>query len=227
MTDWLLATLLVYGALALLPVIAGAAVGLPLPASLLLLAAGAFAGAGELGLVSLLLAAFVGAVAGDGLGYWLGRRGGPAAVQRWGGRFNLDGAVIARAERGLDRWGGLSILLTRFLLTPLGPVINILAGAARYPLRSFLLYDLLGEAIWVGSYVGLGYAFSANWDVLADFLGSGTRLVSLLVVVVVLGWLLLRALRYTGRERGEPIGAAPPARAGEPGVVGQAGGGDE
>ena len=148
-------------------------------------------------------------------------------MQRWGGRFNLDGGVIARAERGLDRWGGLSILLTRFLLTPLGPVINILAGAARYPLRSFLLYDLLGEAIWVGAYVGLGYAFSASWDVLADFLGSGTRLVSLVVVVVVLGWLLLRALRHTGHEEGEPAAVAPPARVAEPGVVGQVGGGDE
>ncbi len=78
-----------------------------------------------------------------------------------------------------------------------------------------------------GGYVGLGYAFSANWDVLADLLGSGTRLVSLLVVVVVLGWLLLRAVRHTGRAEGEPGVVARPARAVEPGVVGQVGGGDE
>ena len=227
MTDWLLAALLAYGALALLPVIAGAAIGVPLPASLLLLAAGAFAGAGQLPLLSLVPAAFVGAVVGDGVGYWLGRRGGPAAVQRWGRRFKLDGVAIGRAERGFDRWGGLSVLLTRFLLTPFGPVINILAGAARYPLRSFLVYDLLGEAIWVASYVGLGYAFSASWDVLADLLGSGTRLVSLLVVVVVLGWLLLRALRHPGHKRSEPGVAVRPAPVVEPGVVGQVGGGDE
>ena len=207
MTDQLLQLLLGYGTLALLPVIAGAAVGLPLPASLLLLAAGAFAGGGPLAVVPLLIVSFAGAVAGDNLGYWLGWRGGRPALTRWGRQFHIAEEALVRAERGLARWGGLSVLLTRFLLTPFGPAINILAGVARYPHRSFLLYDALGEAIWVGSYVGLGYAFSASWDVLAELLGGGTRLVSLLVVVIGLGALLRRTVRDDGGAEETPATA--------------------
>jgi membrane-associated protein len=194
MTETLLQWLLAYGITVLTPVIAGAALGLPLPASLLLLAGGAFAGGGQFGLAELLCGAFAGAVTGDLLGFWIGRRGGEGALARWGGRLRISPETVARGERTFARWGGLSVLLTRFLLTPLGPVINVVAGTSRYPVRSFVLYDALGEGIWVALYVGLGLFFSTNWDVLASLLGNATLLLTLLVITVVVGFLLVRTL---------------------------------
>lgn len=194
MSEQLLQLLLTYGAAVLLPIIAGAAVGLPLPSSILLLGAGAFAGGGQLGLLPLLLAGIAGAVTGDIVGYWIGRRGGSEALVRWGGRLKIGSATVARAERLFGRWGWFAIFLTRFLLTPLGPVINLVAGTSRYRFRAFVLFDTLGEAIWVVGYVGLGYAFSANWDVLADFLSGATTLLSVAAITVLVLVLLYRAL---------------------------------
>ncbi|MGN6701307.1 MAG: DedA family protein [Thermomicrobiales bacterium] len=204
MSEQLLAWLLTDGLLALAPVLAGAALGLPLPASLLLLAAGAFAGQGEFSLPPLLLISLVAVVAGDLAGYWLGRRGGVVAVERFGRRLGLTLAVVQVGERYLARWGGLAIFLTRFLLTPLGPVMNIVAGAGGYPLRRFLVFDVLGEMVWVAGYLALGYLFSASWDLLASLLGSTTEALTLLVIIALATALLVRLIRVKA-ERGPKV----------------------
>ncbi len=195
MTDQLLEWLTTYGLLALAPVLAAAAVGLPLPASLLLLAAGAFAGGGQLSLPLLLVGGVVAACLGDNLGYLLGARGGVEVAGRWGPRLGLGPDALRQAEASLERWGGVAIILTRFLITPLGPVVNIVSGTARYPYRRFLLYDLIGELIWVVLYLGLGYLFGANWELLVDLLSNATQALTLLVVVGILVFLLVRVLR--------------------------------
>lgn len=194
MSNQLLEFLLTYGIFALAPILIAAAVGVPLPASLLLLAGGAFAGAGELALVPLALVGIAAACVGDCLGFWLGQRGGRAALDRFGPRFGITSASIAQADAFLERWGGVTIFLTRFLITPLGPVINIVAGTGRYPFRRFIAYDLLGEAVWVALYLGLGYLFSASWDVLASILGQASQLLAVAVIALVLLVLLIRTL---------------------------------
>ncbi|MDP9371123.1 MAG: VTT domain-containing protein, partial [Chloroflexota bacterium] len=110
-----------------------------------------------------------------------------------------DARAAARAERLVARWGGPAVLMTRFLLTPLAPVVNLAAGAGHYPFRRFALYDVVGEAIWVGAYVGLGYAFSANLDRVARLLGSATTAFSLLAILAVL--LALLAYAYAAKLR--------------------------
>ena len=62
----------------------------------------------------------------------------------------------------MDRSGGLSIYLTRWLLTPLAIPTNLPVGASGYPLRKFLAFDLAGELTWLLVLRGLGYAFSAS-----------------------------------------------------------------
>jgi len=194
MNAQLLDILLTYGIVALAPILAASALGLPLPASLLLLAGGAFAGSGQLALLPLVIVGIIATSAGDSLGYWLGRRGGVAALDRFGPRLGFKPTALAQADAFLARWGGVAILLTRFLITPLGPVINIVAGTGRYPYRRFIAYDVLGEAIWVLLYLALGYLFSASWDVLADILGQATEALAVAVIAVVLLVLLARTL---------------------------------
>lgn len=194
MNEQLLQLLLTYGPAVLVPVVAVAAVGLPLPTTIMLLGAGAFAGAGQLSLGALIAAAIAGAVLGDNVGYWIGWRGGTSALARWGDRLKLTPSAVEGVERRFFRWANLSIFLTRFLLTPLGPVVNIVAGTSRYAFRTFLLWDVVGEAVWVLLYVGLGFAFGANWDLLANLLGSATSLLTLLIVTVIVAFLVYRTV---------------------------------
>jgi membrane protein DedA with SNARE-associated domain len=131
------------------------------------------------------------AVIGDHLGYTVGRWGSQPLVSRltrW-----LGGAErMEQAESAARRWGGVGIFLSRWLLTPIGPVINLTSGITRYSLPAFFCFDLAGELVWVTSYVTLGRLFSDQVHDLSGLLGNATWVVVGLVAMIALGWLLLR-----------------------------------
>ncbi|MDP9374453.1 MAG: DedA family protein [Chloroflexota bacterium] len=180
-----------YGLPALFGAILVAALGVPLPGTLLLLAAGAFVAQGGLDLWWVLGLATAAAVLGDQLGYGLGRWGSArlvARLSRWGGGADR----LGQAERLARRWGGWGVFLSRWLLTPLGPVLNLTSGLARYPWPAFLCFDVAGEAVWVTLYVTLGRLFSDQAQTLSAALGNLTWALVGLVGIAVLGRLLLR-----------------------------------
>ncbi len=97
------------------------------------------------------------------------------AVGRYSGwllRKHLEGSLAwHRMEHAFARWGSLAIPLTRFLLTSLGPPMNLIAGIERYAFGSFVSLCLLGQAVWVALYGGLGYLFADAWEAV----GGGQR----------------------------------------------------
>ncbi|HEY8597537.1 MAG TPA: DedA family protein [Thermomicrobiales bacterium] len=195
MTEQLLGFLLQYGVVALVPVLLASAVGIPLPGSLLLVAAGAFATGGPLTLLPLLLGAIGATIAGNAIGYWIGEHGGTAALMRWGQRFHVGAGMIERADTFFARYGKFAVVLSRFPFSPLSAIINIIAGTARYSRRAFLVANLAGVSVWAAVYLGLGYAFAASWDVIADLLGGASQALTLALVVIVLLVLIVRAIK--------------------------------
>lgn len=221
MNDRLLEFFLTYGVVTLFPILLVGAIGVPFPGSLLLLAAGAFAGAGEMNLVAVFLSAIIATIGGNIVGYWLGLRGGTAALTRWGRRFHIKETALDQGTEFFTRWGSLAVVLSRFPLSPLSAIINIVAGTARYPLRSFLLYNIPGVSAWALVYIALGYIFGANWESLVGFMNSATQALTLAVVTIFLLVFLIRTLRNRldheetdAAEAGDPpiINAAPPAK---------------
>ena len=195
MTEQLLNFLLKYGVVALVPVLLASAVGIPLPGSLLLVAAGAFTTGGPLTLLPLLIGATIATVAGNALGYWIGQRGGTAALTRWGQRLHINAGMIDRADDFFIRYGQYAVVLSRFPFSPLSAIINIIAGTAGYSRRAFLVANLAGVSVWAAVYLGLGYAFAASWDVIAEILGSAGQALTLALVVIVLLVLLVRTIK--------------------------------
>ncbi|WP_181784337.1 DedA family protein [Pseudonocardia pini] len=132
-------------------------VGLFLPGDSLLLAAGVVLAAHGHELSAWLLsgAAVVMAVAGNQVGYLVGRFTGTRIKLRKGGRI-LTRENLDRAGRFLDRWGFWSIVVARWVpwVRTLAPMI---AGAARMDNRKFLLANLVGAIVWVPGLVMLGY----------------------------------------------------------------------
>lgn len=194
LTDQLLAALLVYGIPLLFGVIIIAAAGFPIPVSLLLVAAGSFVEQGEMKLWKVLLTATFAAVAGDQIGYglarWAGRRLLSRITRRLGGEHK-----IKKAEALATRWGGAAIFFSRWLVTEAGPWLNITSGLARYPWRRFLFWDVLGEIMWVGVYVMLGYIFSEHVQFIAEILTNLGWVILGLVIALILGWRIVRYLR--------------------------------
>lgn len=216
MNERLLEFFLTYGVVALFPILFFGAIGVPFPGSLLMVAAGAFAGAGELNFVAVLLCAIIATILGNIAGYWIGLRGGTSALTRWGRRFRINAAAIARGEQFFARWGSVSIILSRFPLSPLSAIINIVAGAARYPLRSFILYNIPGVTVWALVYVVLGYIFGANWETVLGVMNGATQALTLAVVAGLLIAFIVRTLRNRHDDTQpaeDPVGTAadPPA----------------
>jgi membrane-associated protein len=199
-TDQVLAALLVHGLPVLFGVILICSVGVPFPISLMLVAAGSFVEQGEMKLWQVIAVASVAAVLGDQIGYGLSRWGGPRLIKRLSRRIGA-GTKIKEAELLPKRWSGAGIFFSRWLVTALGPWVNVASGIAAYPWRRFLLWDVLGEVLWVSLYVGVGYAFSNRVQAIAEILGNLSWVVVGLIVTIILGWKLVRIYAPATEER--------------------------
>lgn len=193
----LLNSLQQYGYAALWLAIFIAAVGVPLPVSLLLLAAGAFSALGDFNVFILALVVVSASVCGDNLGYVIGRLWGHKLLdrlERASRRRFFSPRAVARARAYFARRGGWAVFLSRFLISGLGGVINLLAGSSLYPYRRFLLADVGGETLEAVIPLGLGFVFGASWEPVGSLRGDISFLIVVLLVVVILSVYLVRTL---------------------------------
>lgn len=193
MTETLLALVADYGVWALALTTFLSCLALPVPASLAMLAAGGFVASGDLGGPAVAAGAFAGAVLGDQTGYAAGRFGS-GFLERLSAHPGR-GAMLRSAADDLRRKGTPLVFFSRWLVSPLGPYVNLVAGATGLNWRRFALADVAGEAVWVALYVGLGFLFAGNVAALADILGNLSGLLAALAVVAAAGLWLVRAAR--------------------------------
>ena len=186
-----------YGYPALWLMIFVAAIGVPLPISLILLAAGAFAALGDFNVFLLGAVAVTASTGGDQIGYLLGRSFG-TRVLIWLGRprrFNLiSQRSLERAHVYFGKRGGLAIFLSRFVVSALGGPVNLLSGAEVYPYHRFLFYDISGELCAAIIPLALGYIFGASWEAVGDVLGMLSLLILGVLVAAYLSYRLLHML---------------------------------
>jgi len=167
--------------------------GLPLPGETALLIASYLAspeGGGRLNVWAVAGIAFVAAVIGDNAGYWLGRVLARRRLDR-GQRFLfLTPARFLRAERYFARFGSATVFFGRFvalLRIAAGPA----AGAAGMPWYRFVVANVAGAALWVGTITAIGYYFGAAWEAAQRWLGRGAWAAA---GAVVLAWAIHRLL---------------------------------
>ena len=134
-------------------------IGLPVPAFLFLIAAGALVGTGQMGIGVAVGSAVLAAFLGDQLWYELGRRRG-RRVLSWLCRISLEPtSCLRRTEDFFARHGVGSLVVAKFV-PGLSTIAPALAGIVGLRMPQYLLYNGLGTILWVGSGIGLGYAFS-------------------------------------------------------------------
>jgi membrane-associated protein len=192
MTAWLLALVPQYGLWLLAATTFLSCLALPFPASILMLTAGGFAAAGDLVLWQAFLAAAAGGIAGDQLGYWAGRGLGTPTLARLRKDPGRD-KLLARADALMRRRGITAVFLSRWLLSPLGPWVNLIAGSTSYAWLRFTLAGIAGESVWAGLYIGAGFGFGGNVEAASEMLGSVLGLVGALGAVIALGFWLFNS----------------------------------
>ncbi|MEO8191323.1 MAG: VTT domain-containing protein [Acidobacteriota bacterium] len=133
----------------------GLLVGFFLPGDSLLVTAGVFAATGKLNIWLLIGVLTVAAIVGDTVGYWIGRRAGPALFRRPKSLlFNPD--HLRRAHDFYEKHGGKTIILARFM-----PIVRtfapVVAGMAAMNYRRFVSFNVIGGVLWVVSMSLIGY----------------------------------------------------------------------
>lgn len=189
MTDWLLALVPQYGLWLLTATTFLSCLALPFPASILMLTAGGFAAAEDLVLWQAFAAAAAGGIAGDQLGYWAGRGFGASILSRLRKDPGRD-RLLARADGFIARKGVMAVFFSRWLVSPLGPWVNLIAGSTGYSWGRFTVAGVAGEAVWAGLYVGTGYGFAGNVEAASQALGSALGMVGGAGAVLALGYWL-------------------------------------
>lgn len=190
MSDFLLTLVINYGAPFIALVIFLGALGFPVGASVLVIAAGAFSEQGILTWHTTALLGLVGAVLGDmfsfGLGYY--------AKDGVNARFGKSSAWRS-ARDTFDKRAGLAIYLTRFLVTSLAIPTNLIAGGSGIRFRRFMTWDILGELTWILLYGGLGFWFGSQWEILSNFISNIGGLVLGLILFGVGIWAGVRRMK--------------------------------
>ena len=166
-SDTLLQHLQTYGPIVLAVVLFLASMGIPFPASIIVIAAGAFARQGRFSWESAFFMTLLGATLGSGGSYLCGSRG----VEMMTSRLKR-GRAWRKAEEKFHKQAPAAIVLTRFLITPLALPINLIAGVDKYPLGKFLILCTIGQAIWIAIYGGAGYAAGKSWPWVQARIGS-------------------------------------------------------
>jgi membrane protein DedA with SNARE-associated domain len=135
--------------------------GVPAPGQTIMVAAAIYAGAGRLNIVAVAAIAFIAAVLGDNIGYWIGVRGGRRFVHRFGKYFMLTPERLERAERFFARRGSRIVVVARFI-DGLRQLNGVIAGITAMPWRTFLLYNAIGAALWVGWWTTIAYVLGTH-----------------------------------------------------------------
>jgi undecaprenyl-diphosphatase len=179
-------------------------VGLLIPGESLVLASGFFAHQGILELFPVMLAAGLGAITGDNIGYVVGARLGREWLRRKGSRFGIRKRGLDRVEQFFQRQGPKAVFFGRFVGFARA-LVPFVAGASDMPYRKFVLYDAAGAVLWTIGFVTLGYLVGASWQVAEKWISRGGLLLAgILLAVGLVVWLGRRRRRRKLKEKPWP-----------------------
>jgi membrane protein DedA with SNARE-associated domain len=166
----------------------------------MLVTAAVYAGTGHLSITGVIVAAALGAIIGDNLGYTAGRYGGRALVTRYGRYVRLRPEHLDYAERFFEQHGDKTVFLGRFVAV-LRAWAAFLAGTNRMRWPKFLLFNAAGGITWAVVFGMLGYTLGNNLPLLhqvISILGIGGVVVAAIVIIsAFILWRRRQATRQT------------------------------
>jgi membrane protein DedA with SNARE-associated domain len=169
--------------------------GLPVPEESILVLAGYLTWQGDLRLSLVIVVGILSAVVGDNLGFWIGRRYGQEAIERFGQRVLLTPARIEATRRFVTRYGPFGVFAARFI-PGLRFMAGPLAGSAGLRPPVFMTANALGAAAYVPAMVAAGYAVGYG---LGDYVKRFERAVGRIEHVVLVAAILV-TVAFAGRR---------------------------
>ena len=173
--------------------------GVPVPGETILIVGAVYAGTGRLNVLLVAAIALVAAVAGDNIGFAIGHFGGRALVERYGRYILLTPERVEKATGFFERQGAKIVVIARFI-EGLRQANGIIAGISGMSWRRFLVFNVIGAALWVALWTTIGYVSGANVDAIYKDITRYEAYVGIALGVVLAGF-LARAVRRHLRRR--------------------------
>lgn len=178
--------------------------GIPFPGETMLLLASFYAAIDpKIQIVFVIIAAILGAIIGDNLGFYVGHTGGKAFIERYGRYLFLNPERMKHAERFFAEHGDKTVFLGRFIAV-LRAWAAFLAGVNQMHWRTFLVYNAAGAILWATIYGLLGYfagrIFQNNFSKVEHLASIVTWSLGGLIVLGV----LLFVARHYWKQRKQP-----------------------
>lgn len=199
MSEFLLTQVINFGAPLVGLILFLGALGLPIGASVVLIAAGAFSQQGILNWPSAAFIGLIGAVIGDTLSFGMGYYAKDWAQRRFG-----NSPAWVNASKSFQERAGMAIFFTRWLVTAIAIPTNLIAGGSGFKFSRFMLYDVSGEIVWILLYGGLGYLFGSQWELVSDFLGNFGGLI---LGLVLFGFGIRQAIKRQEQNKQKKVEA--------------------
>ena len=144
-----------YGYYAVFLVVMMESAGVPMPGETILVSAAIYCSTThQLDIRLVILAAALGAIIGDNIGYWVGRRFGPTLLERWGPRIGLDSRKQMLGQHLFRKYGGAIVFFGRFVAM-LRTFAALLAGVNRLRATTFFASNAAGGIAWAALF-GIG-----------------------------------------------------------------------
>src|SRR6516162_11689785 len=190
-----------YWAIALLLLLEN--IGVPVvPGEFAMICGAIFAGTGRAGLniVVVAVVAFVASVVGAEIGYFIGRFAGRELILHYGKYVMIKPHHLDRAEAIVDRYGGFVVVIARFIVG-LREANGIIAGITQMRVLTFTVFNIIGAAIWVATWVTIADVAGDHIDTIYADINRYSLYVFSALVVLVAGYIAWRVIRR--RRRGE------------------------
>jgi membrane protein DedA with SNARE-associated domain len=168
--------------------------GVPVPGETVLVLAAVYAGAGRLNILLVALLGFCGAVLGDNIGFAIGHLGGRRLLERYGRYIFLPPARIDVAAGFFDRHGGWIIIVARFI-EGLRQANGIIAGISGIHWAKFLIFNVIGAALWVAVWTTVGYFAGGHIDTIYRDITRYSTYLAVALGAFLLAYIAHRVLR--------------------------------
>jgi membrane protein DedA with SNARE-associated domain len=184
------AWVLAHGYWALFLLLALGVVGLPIPDETLLVFTGYLISQGKLNPVGAVAASVAGAWTGISGSYLLGRTLGIGVVHRYGKYVHLTETRLAKVHIWFDRVGHWALFIGYYIIG-VRHFTAVVAGMSRVGYPTFIAYAWAGGAIWVGTFITVGYFLGENWRQVAELVHRYVAYASIAIVAAAAIWYVL------------------------------------
>ena len=171
-------------------------VGLFIPGTIFNIFIGFLAGKGMFDLYDLFWFAFAGAILGDGLSFYLGKRA--KKLFRPENRI-FKSNYLAKGEEFFKKHGPKSVFWGRFI-GPIRPIIPFVAGMFKMKTKKFIFWNIISALLWAVFYLSLGYFFGQTWQIITAYSTRATIFLIAIVVFLILIYLLKQLVLKEGKR---------------------------